>query len=99
MCVLQCQCGMVVSTRQRRTRCIRCGTILGPCEKLELTVEQSRGECATRNRGEAADREAPVREACDADARGDCRHAALAAYVTVVILAAARTLWERTEAV
>jgi hypothetical protein len=94
MCVLQCQCGMVVSTRERQTRCIRCGTILGPCERLELKVEQSRGECEARNDGEVSDR-----ETCDADARGDRRHAALAAYVTVVILAAARTLWERTEVV
>ncbi len=94
MCVLQCTCGMVVSTRERQRRCIRCGAVLGPCDKLELRLEQTRDECEARR-----DEEAPDREACDADARGDRRHEALAAYVTVVVLAAARALWERTEAV
>lgn len=93
MCVFQCTCGMVVSTRKPQTRCIRCGAILGPCDQLELRTEPSRAQSEARN-----DEEVPDREACDAEARGDRRHAALAAYVTVVILAAARALWERTEA-
>lgn len=56
MCVFQCTCGMVVSTRGQQTRCIRCGTILGPCERVDLKVEQSRGECEAKRRRGAGQR-------------------------------------------
>lgn len=94
MCVLECSCGMVVSTRGTRTRCIRCGAILGPCDVLEMKTEQIRGNCEAR-----VPKEGPDQEADDADPRGEGRHAALAAYVSVVIIAAARALQTRTESV
>ena len=93
MCVLQCSCGMVVSTRGTQTRCIRCGAILGPCDVLELRTEQTRGK------REAKDQAESDQDTVEPDARGDGRHAELAAYVSLVIISAARTVWGRGESV
>ncbi|HEY4308687.1 MAG TPA: hypothetical protein VGN12_04460 [Pirellulales bacterium] len=59
-----------------------------------MKTEQIRGNCEAR-----VPKEGPDQEADDADPRGEGRHAALAAYVSVVIIAAARALQTRTESV
>jgi hypothetical protein len=93
MCVLQCSCGMVISTRGPQARCIRCGAILGPCDVLELRTEQTRGK------REAKDQEESDEDKVEPDARVDGRHEALAAYVSLVIITAARAQWGRGESV
>ena len=84
MCVLQCSCGMVVSTRGTQARCIRCGAILGPCDAFEIRTELPRGD------REATEQEESDQDTVEPDARADRRHEALAAYVSLVIISAAR---------
>ncbi len=93
MCVLQCSCGMVVSTRGTQARCIRCGAILGPCDAFEIRTELPRGD------REATEQEESDQDTVEPNARADRRHEALAAYVSLVIISAAQAQWGRGESV
>jgi hypothetical protein len=92
MCLLQCPCGMVVSTRRCQTRCIRCGAILGASD-LMAVPGQAPAEATKPVEGECHAETAYA--ATPAGASGAGHHAALAKYVSLVIIAAARSLCER----
>lgn len=69
MCVLQCTCGMFVSTSGKQARCIRCGAILGARNEMRMvssristvTVEVRTNEVTTFNQAPPLEREASVR--------------------------------------
>jgi len=41
MCVLECRCGMVVSTPKETARCLRCGRSLGKAQATDTARNQS----------------------------------------------------------
>jgi hypothetical protein len=92
MCVLQCPCGMVVSTDRRQARCLRCGTVLGAQHQFRapgrVAAEPTKGT-DDGSQKEQADRET------DGGAQCAERPSALAHHVLLAILAAARSLGQR----
>src|SRR5262249_54445106 len=106
MCVLQCPCGMVVSTDRCQARCIRCGRVLGSEHRLAKpehaktknapTTENAEAEQSrdTQAGAESARAEKSGREKSREDvspgASGAGRHATLAQELLLVIIAAAR---------
>jgi hypothetical protein len=94
MCVLQCPCGLVVSTARAQVRCIRCGRTLGPCNRLTvpmppITETETVSQTATRPDGPGTTDNGP-------NGQGP---ATLTTYVTLVVIAAARSLFARGDSV
>jgi hypothetical protein len=92
MCVLQCPCGMVVSTNRCQARCIRCGTVLGAKHLISLPKKTPDGP-AKKAQGEGRAEKSNAEAATGAS--GARRQDVLAKYVSLVIIAAARSLRER----
>jgi len=89
MAIFECPCGMVVSTPACQTRCIRCGTVLGPHHLLRV---------ASSATATADDRDASGMTAAAKDERPPHHdeRSVIATYVSLVVIAAARGLCERS---
>ncbi len=102
MCVLQCRCGMVISTPADRARCIRCGAVLSSADRLpaEATgaAESVAGGSAEKPTSEDEETGRAGEGTDDHQRRqqGSQQHV-LATYVTLVIIAAARVCGERVD--
>jgi hypothetical protein len=86
---------MVVSTDRCQARCIRCGTILGANHLLTVP---GRAPAEQTKRAEDESHAEKTNAETSAGAAGVGRHAVLAKYVSLVIIAAARSLCERGDA-
>lgn len=108
MCVYQCPCGMVVSTDRSPVRCIRCGTALVADHLLVRPVRAAASEAQPTGADNGTEKSGGAgvgaeksgteksREGVSLGAHGAGRHTALAQEMLLVIIAAARTLVERT---
>ena len=93
MCVLQCPCGLVVSTSRAQARCIRCGRTLGPSNRLPAPTPPA---VHSKPSPTVADGSKAGATEASPDGQGP---AALTTYVTLVIIAAARSLCGRGDSV
>lgn len=102
MCVLQCRCGMVISTPAARARCIRCGAVLSSADRLPVDAREAAESAAgaTDDHATSAGAESGRPEQATDDQQGrdhKSRHDVLATYVSLVIIAAARVCAERVD--
>jgi hypothetical protein len=94
MCVLQCPCGLVVSTSRAQARCIRCGRTLGPSNRLTVPTPPIAG---TKTVSQSVTR--PDKTGTTDNGPNGQGPAALTTYVTLVVIAAARSLLVRGDSV